>query len=66
MKYKITIEETISQEFEKEANSIEEAKDKAIKDYESGKLVLEFGTVLEKQINVINESNNETTGWEEF
>ncbi len=66
MKYKITIEETISQEFEIEANSIEEAKEKAIKDYKSGKLVLEFGAVLEKQINVINESNNEITGWEEF
>lgn len=66
MKYKITIEETISQEFEIEANSIEEAKEKAIKDYESGKLVLEFGTVLEKQINVINESNNEIVGWEAF
>lgn len=66
MKYKITIEETISQEFEIEANSIEEAKEKAIKDYESGKLVLEFGTVLEKQINVINESNNEIARWEAF
>lgn len=66
MKYKITIEETISQEFEIEANSIEEAKEKAIKDYESGKLVLEFGTVLEKQINVINESNNEIAEWEAF
>lgn len=66
MKYKITIEETISQEFEIKANSIEEAKEKAIKDYESGKIVLEFGTVLEKQINVINESNNGTTGWEDF
>ena len=66
MKYKITIEETISQEFEIKSNSIEEAKEKAIKDYESGKLVLEFGTVSEKQINVINENDNETTGWEEF
>lgn len=66
MKYKIIIEETISQEFFKEASNINEAKEKAIKDYKSGQLVLDSGEVEQKQIKVIAENPEEIIEWEKF
>lgn len=65
MKYKIIIEEVISDEFVIEANSLDEAKEKAIEEYNNGNTVLEPGEVQLKQIKVIDKDNNEI-GWEEF
>ncbi|MDO5568960.1 MAG: DpnD/PcfM family protein [bacterium] len=65
MKYKIIIEETISQEFEVEANSLEEAQSKAIDEYNNGNIVLEPGELQSKQIKVIDENNKELE-WKEF
>lgn len=66
MKYKVIIEETIAQEFLKEASNINEAKEKAIKDYKSGQLVLDSGEVEQKQIKVIAENSEEIIEWEKF
>ena len=66
MKYKVIIEETIAQELLKEASNINEAKEKAIKDYKSGQLVLDSGEVEQKQIKVIAENSEEIIEWEKF
>lgn len=65
MRYKIIIEEVVADEFEIEANSLEEAQEKAIEEYNEGKIVLEPGELQSKQIKVIDENNNELD-WEEF
>ncbi len=46
MKYKINIQETVSEEFEIEANSEEEALRKAQELYKRGEIVLEPGNIL--------------------
>lgn len=48
--YRVCIEETISQEFEIEAESWEEALEKARADYRSGELVLEAGELHHVQM----------------
>ena len=50
-KFFITIEETISQVFEIYADSPEQAKDIAIKQYNAGEFVLTPGELLGKKIN---------------
>lgn len=64
-KFFITIEETISQVFEIYANSPEQAKDIAIKQYNAGEFVLTPGELLDKKIQ-ISDNNNPLTDWEEF
>ena len=49
-KYKITIEEMISQTFDVEANSLEEALEIAERNYKTGKFVLAPGNLVCKQI----------------
>ena len=66
MKYKVTIEETISDDFEVEANSLSEAKQKAISDYKDGKIVLEPGELQQSKIMVVSNDYNEKTDWEEI
>lgn len=66
MKYKVTIEETISDDFEVEANSLSEAKQKAISDYKDGKIVLESGELQQSKIMVVSNDYNEKTDWEEI
>lgn len=51
-KYFITIEETTSQVFEINANSLEQAKDLAIEKYNAGEFVLIPGELLDKKIQV--------------
>ncbi len=57
MKYKITIEETISQEFEIEADSCEEAQEKGIELYKAGELVLDNPQVTDRNILAGEESS---------
>lgn len=66
MKYKVTIEETISDDFEVEANSLSEAKQKAISDYKDGKIVLESGELQQSKIMVVSNDYNEKMDWEEI
>ncbi len=64
-KYFITIEETTSQVFEINANSLEQAKDLAIEKYNAGEFVLTPGELLDKKIQV-SDNDKDLTVWEEF
>ena len=66
MTYNVTIEETISETFCIEAESLEEAYKKAIADYNNGSLVLSPGNCTCRQIEVSNSITGETTEWDEF
>lgn len=66
MTYNVTIEETISETFCIEAESLEEAYKKAIADYNNGTLVLSPGNCTCRQIEVSNPITGETTEWDEF
>lgn len=63
-KYTITIEETVSEVFYLEANSLEEAKEKAIENYNNSVFVLEPGNLIET--NVLVENDKENSGWFEL
>ncbi len=54
MEYKVTIEETISQEFIIKANSEEELKDVIYNDYRNGNLILDNSSLLDTKININN------------
>lgn len=64
-KYKVTVEEVISEDFEIIAENCEQARDIAIEKYKNGELVLAPGNLLHKQLSVNNESKR-TTEWVEF
>ena len=66
MIYKVTIEETVSDEFEVEADSEEEAFKIASKQYNDGKIVLEPGKLIFKQISIADEKGNPLIDWGEF
>ena len=61
--FNITIEEVISQNFNIEANTYNEAISIAKEKYNNGEYVLEPGNLLEKRIAVLNGKNCE---WIEF
>ena len=63
-KYTITIEETVSDIFYLEANSLEEAKEKAIENYNNSVFVLEPGNLIET--NILVENDKENSGWVEL
>ena len=63
-KYTITIEETVSDVFYLEANSLEEAKELAIENYNNSVFVLEPGNLIET--NVLVENDKENSGWFEL
>lgn len=65
-KFKVIIEETISQEFEVEAEDFENAEEIAIEKYDNGEFVLEPGEVSYKQMSVCDEDTQEQTNWFEF
>lgn len=62
--YTITIEETVSDVFYLEANSLEEAIEKAIAKYNNGVFVLEPGNLIETNLLVGND--NESSDWFEL
>lgn len=62
--YTITIEETVSDVFYLEANSLEEAKELAIANYNNGVFVLEHGNLIETNLLVGND--NESSDWFEL
>lgn len=63
--FTITIEETVSQEFNVEAESAEEAMEIAEEKYNNGEFVLEPGELVCKQM-AITSPNDEATEWTEF
>ena len=66
MKYKITIEETVSETFEIDADSMENALKKAETGYNQGKYVLAPGNVTFKQMSGMCEETNEVSDYMEF
>lgn len=64
-KYTITIEETISQEFDIMAENSEQAKSITIEMYNSGELVLAPGNLIHKQMKLHSDANN-SDEWIEF
>lgn len=64
-KYRVVIEETVSEEFEIEAASEEDAVSKAIQEYEAGNFVLSPGNVECRQISVVGK-DGELTDWITF
>ena len=63
-KYFVVIEETISEEFEIDAESKEDAISKAIEKYKSGEFVLSPGNLESKKISIVD--NSEFDNWIEF
>ena len=64
-KYRVVIEETVSEEFEIEATSEEEAVSNAIQEYDAGNFVVGSDNVEHRQISVIGD-DGELTNWIEF
>lgn len=64
-KYRVVIEETISEIFEIEADSEEEAVSGAIQEYNKGNFVVSADNVEYRQISVVDE-NGEFTDWITF
>jgi len=64
-KYKISIEEHVSDSFEVEAENEEAAIKEAIRKYKKGEFVLEPGYVTDRLI-CIDKGENDTSGWLEF
>lgn len=64
-KFVITIEETVSQDFEIEAKNAEQAIELAENKYQNGEFVLEPGEVCFKQMAIIK-PDNKASEWIEF
>lgn len=64
-RYTITIEETVAQDFEVEAETVEKALEIAKEKYNNAEFVLEPGELIHKQIAIKNPLKNEIE-WEEF
>lgn len=65
IKFFVTIEETISKTFEVIAEHENQAKEIAMNNYNSGKIVLAPGELTQKQIQVCDD-NKTLIDWEEF
>lgn len=64
-KYTILIEELVSNSFEIEASSEEEARKIAEADYRNGEIVLDPGNLVSKRIAIISHCNKDAQ-WIEF
>lgn len=64
--FKVTIEETITDEFEVFASNIEEAGQIAIDKYYNGEILLEPGHLVNKKLFICDEDTNAGKGWMEF
>ncbi len=63
-KYRVIIEETLSDEFTVEAESEKDAIDEAIRQYKNGNLVLEPGNIEQRQVSLV--IDNAGFQWTEF
>lgn len=64
--FKVTIEETVADDFDVFASNIEEARKIAIDKYHNGEFVLEPGNLMDKKLLVSVEDINAGEGWTEF
>lgn len=64
-KYKVTIEEVVSKDFEVEADTIYEALELVEQGYKNSKIVLTPGELVCKQISA-NDGKDECVDWYEF
>ena len=64
--YIIAIEETVTDTFSIQANSLEEAVEKAKEEYKNGNFVLEPGEVHSVKISATDSETNESTDWEKL
>lgn len=64
-KYRVVIEETVSETFEVEAASPEDAVSAAIREYNAGNFVVGSDNVEQRQISVVDD-DGELTDWVEF
>lgn len=65
-KYYATIEETVTKTFEVEAESIDEAYEIAVHNYDICEFVLDPGELVAKRISVDDYKNYNPTNWVEF
>ncbi len=63
MKFIVTIEEMVSQDFEVEADDVGEALALAEEHYRNGKFVLEPGNLVAKQMCVCDKNGGNCTEW---
>ena len=66
MKFKVTIEETIRDEFDIEADSEQEAIELAIVKYDNGEYVLEPGNLTDKRMLIADENGKSNKEWVSF
>ena len=64
-KYKIAIEETVTEEFEVEANDLNEAREIAAKKYRDGEFIVAPGEVQARRM-AVTELYCESSAWAEF
>lgn len=65
MNFFVTIEETISETFQIDANNPKEALELVIKKYKNSEFIVENGCVISKKIAIID-NNSDNTDWIEF
>lgn len=65
-KFIVIIEETVSQEFEVEAENLESAEELAIDKYHNGIFVLEPGELYDKQMSIVDTETQEQTSYFKF
>ena len=65
MKTKVIVEEVISQEFEVEVSSLDNAYDEVRKMYSDGKLVVDNPTLTQANV-MIPDENGEETDWSDL
>lgn len=66
MTFKVTIEEIVSDTYDIEASSIEEAREIAIDKYNNSQIVLEPGNLISKRISVYDSKYEKLTAFEDF
>lgn len=66
MIFKVTIEETVSETYDIEASSMEEAREIAINKYRNCEIVLEPGILISKRISVCDSKYENQTDFEDF
>ena len=66
MKYKITIEETLTQDFEVEAPDLETAIKNAIDKYRNSEFALQPGNLVAKQLSVSDMQGKNILEWTAF
>ena len=64
MKIKVTIEETISQEFEVEVSSIENAYDEICEMYYNSELTLDNANILDANVGIPTDGEDSDLEWE--